>query len=282
MPTILPGDNRASLAALAENSIDAVVTDPPYSLTSITKRFGKDGSAEVSVKEFYGKDGVNKGSSAYSRVSGGFMGKSWDATGIERDPEFWSAVYRVLKPGAFVFAFAGARTGHWQACAMEQAGFVMHPMHAWIYGQGFPKGHDASKAIDKHLGVEGGRIAVGAEVVKFKPGATLNRDGGNWHRDEDDETVYQPHEYLPGSLEAQQWDGWKYGTQTQKPAMEPIYLAQKPYDGKPVESILRWGVGAFNIDGCRVSSEPRPVHEPTKRNGAVYGSGLEGSSREDR
>jgi site-specific DNA-methyltransferase (adenine-specific) len=61
--------------------------------------------------------------------------------------------------------------------------------------------------------------------------------------------------------------------------MEPIYLAQKPYEGKPVESILKWGVGAFNIDGCRVSSEPRPVHEPTKRNGAVYGSGLEGSRR---
>jgi site-specific DNA-methyltransferase (adenine-specific) len=198
MLDILAGDNRASLAAMTECSIDAVVTDPPYSLTSITKRFGAPGSAPAK-----GGDG------SFGRVSGGFMGKAWDATGIERDPEFWAAVYRVMKPGAFVFAFAGARTGHWQACAMEQAGFIMHPMHAWLYGQGFPKGH----AVDDAAG--------------------------------------------------EQWDGWKYGTQTQKPAMEPIYLGQKPYDGKPVESILKWGVGAFNIDGCRVPGEAWKAHRAT-------------------
>lgn len=185
-----PGDNRKSLAALPENSVDAVVTDPPYSLTSITKRFGKAGSAPARTEK-------NDGS--FARVSGGFMGKAWDATGIERDPEFWAAILRVLKPGGFVFAFSGARTGHWQACAMEKAGFIMHPMHPWIYGTGFPKGHAVDTAIA-----------------------------------------------------GEQWAGWKYGTQTQKPAAEPIYLGQKPYDGKPVESILKWGVGAFNIDGCRV------------------------------
>ena len=185
------GDNRVSLRTLPENSIDAVVTDPPYSLTSITKRFGKAGSAPARA---------DKNDGSFARVSGGFQGKKWDATGIERDPEFWAEVYRALKPGGFVFAFAGARTGHWQACAMELAGFIMHPMHSWLYGQGFPKGHALDPAL---LG-----------------------------------------------------DGWKYGTQTQKPAMEPIYLGQKPYDGKPVESILKWGVGAFNIEATRVPISP--------------------------
>ncbi len=204
------GDNRVSLRTLPENSIDAVVTDPPYSLTSITKRFGKAGSAPARA---------DKNDGSFARVSGGFMGKKWDASGIERDPEFWAEVYRVLKPGGFVFAFAGARTGHWQATAMELAGFIMHPMHSWLYGQGFPKGHALDPAL---LG-----------------------------------------------------DGWKYGTQTQKPAMEPIYLGQKPYDGKPVESILKWGVGAFNVDGCRVpfAGEANEAESKGKNQHGDFGSG---------
>lgn len=241
------GDNRVSLASLPENSIDAVVTDPPYSLTSITKRFGKAGSAPAK-----GGDG------SFGRVSGGFMGKAWDATGIERDPEFWAAVYRVMKPGGCIFAFAGARTGHWQACAMEQAGFIMHPMHGWLYGQGFPKGHDASKEIDRHLGTTHLRevVDIRYEARRFVPGATMVREGG-WRKcreDDGKEQTFAATTEIGGSQEARQRDGWKYGTQTQKPAFEPIYLGQKPFDGKPVESILKWGVGAFNIDGCRVPS----------------------------
>ncbi|HRP25378.1 DNA methyltransferase [Thauera sp.] len=402
---ILAGDNRVSLEWLPKNSIDAVVTDPPYLLTSIVERFGKAGSAPARTEK-------NDGS--FSRLSGGFMNKQWDSPNVAlppmsaefghymagfvdgegcfhvhkkqvngceaydcqfsitlraddrdilremqvrlggigslaertrdganpqvrycisskadcqilravlstfplrakkaRDFEIWchaldawvshepksswsdvafyrdqlmlvkrfgslykpelllhyqwaSGVYRVLKPGGFVFAFSGARTGHWQACAMEQAGFIMHPMHAWLYGQGFPKGHDASKAIDKHLGVEGSKGGVkpghadflGRDNIKsLREGGALSGKGGYtrpWMFDPE-KVESQHYTYLPGSPEAQAWDGWKYGTQTQKPAMEPIYLAQKPYDGKPVESILKWGVGAFNIDGCRVA-----------------------------
>lgn len=260
---LLTGDNRISLAGLAENSIDGCVTDPPYSLTSIVKRFGKPDSAPARRDAGNGNDG------SFGRLSGGFMGKGWDATGIERDPEFWAEVYRVLKPGAFVFAFGGARTGHWQACAMAQAGFIMHPMHAWLYGQGFPKGHDASKAIDKHFGTTDLRTVTGTryEARRFAPGATVEREGGYRKREEDDgnEQTFAATNEIGGRPEAQQWDGWKYGTQTQKPAMEPIYLGQKPYDGKPVESILKWGVGAFNIDGCRVP--PTGEAKPDARNG---------------
>lgn len=124
------------------------------------------------------------------------MGEHWDGTEIERDPEFWKLVHDILLPGGFVFAFSGSRTGHWQACAMEQAGFIMHPMHGWVYGSGFPKGH--------------------------KP-------------------------------KLDDWEGWAYGTQTQKPALEPIYLGQRPFSEKTgTANLIKHGVGAFNIDDCRV------------------------------
>ncbi|TIU88821.1 MAG: site-specific DNA-methyltransferase [Mesorhizobium sp.] len=188
--TLHAGDNRLSLRRLIEQGVrvHSVVSDPPYALTSITKRFGKAGAAAARTR---GNDG------SFARLSGGFMQKTWDATGIERDPEFWRLVYDILLPGGYVFAFSGARTGHWQACAMETAGFIMHPMHGWVYGQGWPKPT-----------------------------------------------------YIQGLPE---WEGWGYGTQSQKPALEPIYLGQKPFSEKTgPANVLKHGVGAFNIKGCTV------------------------------
>ena len=125
--TLYPGDNRLSLQRLIDQGIrvHACVTDPPYGLVSIEKRFGKKGAAAARTE---GNDG------SFARLSGGFLGKAWDGTGIERDPEFWKLIYDILLPGGYVFAFSGSRTGHWQACAMETAGFVMHPMHGWVFG----------------------------------------------------------------------------------------------------------------------------------------------------
>lgn len=122
-----PGDNRISLRRLIDEGVrvHSVVTDPPYGLVSIQKRFGKEGAKNARTE---GNDG------SFSRLSGGFMGKAWDGSGIERDPEFWALIYEILLPGGYVFAFSGSRTGHWQACAMEMAGFVMHPMHGWVFG----------------------------------------------------------------------------------------------------------------------------------------------------
>jgi site-specific DNA-methyltransferase (adenine-specific) len=189
--SLYPGDNRETLKRLIAEGVrvHSVVTDPPYGLVSIQKRFGKEGSAAARTE---GNDG------SFARLSGGFMNAKWDATGIERDPEFWRLVYDILLPGGYVFAFSGSRTGHWQACAMETAGFVMHPMHGWVFGSGFPKAHSA-------------------------------RDAGS------------------------EWEGWAYGTQTQKPALEPIYLGQRPFSEKNgILNIQKHGVGAVNIDGCRV------------------------------
>lgn len=243
---LFEGDNRESLRRLIEQGVrvHSVVTDPPYGLVSVQKRFGKEGSKPARTEK-------NDGS--FARLSGGFMGKTWDGSGIERDPEFWALIYDILLPGGYVFAFSGSRTGHWQAVAMELAGFIMHPMHGWVFGSGFPKAHAADKAIDKLLGVEGGFAPEGDPVKRMIPGADQNKTA-SWIKDNGRE--YQPGQYVPGSPEAAEWEGYAYGTQAQKPALEPIYLGQKPFDVKTgAANLLKHGVGAVNIDGCRVPTD---------------------------
>lgn len=235
------GDNRDSLRRLIAEGVrvHSVVTDPPYGLTSVTKRFGAENAAPAK----FGTDG------AFARASGGFMGRKWDGTGIERDPEFWRLVHDVLLPGGYCLAFSGARTGHWQACAMEQAGFIMHPMLGWVYGQGFPKDHDAAMAIDKILGRPGHKAPQGEPVRRLRPGADQNRDA-DWEKLQD--RFYQPGVYVPGTSERERWNGWAYGGQTLKPALEPIYLAQRPFSEKNgALNLLKHGVGALNVEGCR-------------------------------
>jgi DNA modification methylase len=280
--TLHAGDNRESLRRLIDQGVrvHSVVTDPPYGLTSVVKRFGKEGSAPAK----HGTDG------AFSRASGGFMGKVWDGTGIERDPEFWRLIWEILLPGGFVFAFSGSRTGHWQACAMEMAGFIMHPMHGWVYGSGMPKAHNPCPGIDKAMGVKGGRGApkagheghMGKDNLRgLRDGVAVgDADGGfarPWMSDPD--AVEASHyQYAPGSLEAQKWDGWRHGTQSQKPALEPIYLAQKPYDQKTgALNLLKHGVGAVNIDACRVpTNETITTHSRSAE--AAISKGIYGDS----
>lgn len=136
---VILGDSREVLKTFPDTYFDAVVCDPPYALVSIVKRFGKEGSAPA--KE--GSDG------RFARASKGFMSQSWDNGDTAHDPEFWREVYRVLKPGAHVVAFAGTRTYHRLACAIEDAGFEIRDMVSWIYGSGFPKSHDVAKGIDR-------------------------------------------------------------------------------------------------------------------------------------
>lgn len=275
--TLYPGDNRISLQRLIDEGVrvHSVVTDPPYGLVSVQKRFGKEGSAAARTE---GNDG------SFARLSGGFMGKAWDGTGIERDPEFWKLIYDILLPGGYVFAFSGSRTGHWQACAMETAGFVMHPMHGWVFGSGFPKAHNASKAIDKHFGAE--RLVIGQS--KRGSGAQPNKlnnhgrgDTGIGYADGSGKVFDIT---APTTTEAAQWEGWAYGTQAQKPALEPIYLGQKPFSEKTgAANLLMHGVGAVNIDGCRVPAEAggRPLREVAPMRDDVEYNGLSLSGRAD-
>lgn len=178
---VIHADSREALGEFADASIDSCVTDPPYALVSIGKRFGADNAAPC--KE--GKTG------AYARASKGFMGKRWDTGETAFDPSFWAQVLRVLKPGSHLIAFGGTRTYHRLACAIEDAGFVVRDAIMWHYGSGFPKSHSLTGKVD---GFDGWGTAlkpateiivlarkpligtVAANVMKHGTGA-LNIDG---------------------------------------------------------------------------------------------------------
>lgn len=227
---IINGDCLEELDKLDENSIDAIVTDPPYGLTSITKRFGKEGSAPAK----YGKDG------SFARLAKGFMGKEWDGSGIEYNVEMWQKCLRVLKPGGYLLAFGGTRTYHRIACAIEDAGFEIRDCIMWLYGSGFPKSMNIGLAVDKKKGVESKVIGKGncgktAMLGGLRDEITTN---GNYE-----------------IKEAQnKWKGW--GTAL-KPSYEPIIVARKPFKGSLVDNVIEYGVGGLNIDECRVGNEER-------------------------
>jgi hypothetical protein len=188
------------------------------------------------------------------------MGKRWDATGIAYDMDVWKNCLQVLKPGGHLVAFGGTRTYHRLVCAIEDAGFEIRDSLHWIYGSGFPKSLDVSKAIDKAAGAE--RDVLWSEenwgASKATEGKTAFGDyAGAW-----DITS-------PATPEPQEWQGW--GTAL-KPAHEPIVLARKPLTGTVARNVLEHGTGALNIDGCRVgSARAVPTSESTCKTASVYG-----------
>ena len=191
------------MRTMPDNSVDAIVTDPPYEL--------------------------------------GFMGKSWDSTGVAYDVTVWQECLRVLKPGGHLLAFGGSRTYHRLACAIEDAGFQIRDQIMWVYGSGFPKSLNISKAIDKDAGAERTEV-IGIRSRNVKP----FDDSNGWNAN----NTTGEHKYTaPATAEAKEWDGW--GTAL-KPAHEPIVMARKPLDGTVANNVLAHGVGGINIDGCRV------------------------------
>ena len=201
-----------------------------------------------------------------------FMGKDWDhgVPGIR----FWEIIRDALLPGAICLSFGGTRTFHRLTCAIEDAGFEIRDCLMWLYGSGFPKSLDVSKAIDKAARAE--REVVG----KYK-----QPDGANRQRGSGPRYMGQSGEYgYSGSLDvtapatdaAKEWDGW--GTAL-KPAWEPIILAMKPLDGTFAENALKHGVAGMNVDGCRVDAHSRPLREGDYKKTAdnVYGGRQDGS-----
>ena len=248
------GNMLDMLEVIEPNSIDSIVTYPPYGLTSITKRFGKENSAECQ----YGKDG------SFQRLSKGFMGKEWDGSGIEYNIDTWKKCYEVLKPGGYLLAFGGSRTFHRIACAIEDAGFEIRDTIMWLYGSGFPKSMNIGLAIDKKNGVE-------SKVVgKGKSGNTSKAFNDYQYRI--DEGIYS----TSGSYEIKEatneWQGW--GTAL-KPSFEPIIVARKPFKGSLVDNVIEYGVGGINIDECRVEPTKEYLdskgNESTKKSGSIYG-----------
>lgn len=145
------GDCLEIMAGLPENSVDAIVTDPPYHLASIVARFGS-GNAPAQ----YGTDGL------FSRSSAGFLGKDWDDGDIAFDPATWAAVMRVLKPGGHLVAFNHSRMVHRMAVAIEDSGFEIRDSLFWLYGSGMPKSHNVGKGIDKTIAAASGDSEVAA------------------------------------------------------------------------------------------------------------------------
>jgi site-specific DNA-methyltransferase (adenine-specific) len=202
----------AHMRTMEDNSVDAIVTDPPY--------------------------GMN------------FMGKKWDYD--VPSVEIWQECLRVLKPGGHMLTFAGTRTYHRMVVRIEDAGFEVRDMIAWVFASGMPKSLDVSKAIDKVAGVEReivGKVKLTGTARKSTThtghgaGATNAADPRNYVETYKDITV-------PATEAAKKWDGW--GTAL-KPAFEPIAVLRKPLAGTVAKTVLQYGTGGINIGACRIA-----------------------------
>lgn len=221
------GDCLVTLRGMADNSVDSIVTDPPYGLS--------------------------------------FMGKKWDYD--VPSVEIWAECLRVLKPGGHLMAFAGTRTQHRMAVRIEDAGFEIRDMIAWVYGSGFPKSLDVSKAIDKAAGAEREVLGTvdprGAFDGRERKSAAINTNWRGAEGRDDVRDLSKKDVTAPATDAARQWQGW--GTAL-KPALEPITMARKPFASTVAANVLEHGTGALNIDGCRVATEEN-------LNGGAYSNG---------
>lgn len=214
MINLIHGDCLEEMKKLDANSVDSIVTDPPYGLS--------------------------------------FMGKKWDYD--VPSEEIWRECLRVLKPGGHLLAFAGTRTQHRMAVRIEDAGFEIRDMIAWIYGSGFPKSLNIGKSIDSKLttgsAAKNGFHKLEGQRREGRIGMYDTVEEHGFRKTNPDQLGAFDHE--PTTDAAKQWEGW--GTAL-KPALEPITVARKPLIGTVAENVLKHGTGGINIDGCRVGTE---------------------------
>jgi site-specific DNA-methyltransferase (adenine-specific) len=225
--TVYHGDSTQTLQSIPGNTVDAVVTDPPYGLS-------KEPDAREVLEHWLAGDD-------YTHTGSGFMGRTWDS--FVPGPAVWRECFRVLKPGGHLLAFFGTRTADIGGLAIRLADFEIRDTVAWMYGSGFPKTLDVSKALDKGAGIWRGRaIAVSSKNY-------ARTDKGD-----------------PVSDDAKRWEGW--GTAL-KPAFEPVIVARKPLVATVARNVLEYGTGAINIDGTRIGGgEVRQVPGDAGRKGS--------------
>lgn len=211
MYRLLLGDCLVGMGLLEDSSVDSVVCDPPYGLS--------------------------------------FMGKKWDYDVPSVD--IWRECYRVLKPGGYLLAFAGTRTQHRMAVNIEDAGFEIRDMIAWVYGSGFPKSHNVSVSIDKlHGHGHRGKAIPTASSYQASDVEQENKLTSN-----------PVPLYEAKSDDAKKWEGW--GTAL-KPSLEPITVARKPLVGTVANNVLEYGTGGMNIDACRVPMDEADYEQLSK------------------
>jgi len=245
-------DCLEGMKLLDDNSIDSIVTDPPYGIEFMGKEWDSFSNNTNSA--------LGKQSPANLKENTPFKKKGKPIDGwCEKDrlfarENYYNFIYqwskeclRVLKPGGYLLVFGSTRMYHRMACAIEDSGFEIRDCITYLFGTGFPKNLDISKAIDKQAGAK--RKIVGNtgrdpnRLIKFK-----EQDGCKRNPTNEDITI-------PTTLEAQQWNGW--GTAL-KPAAEFITLARKPLSEKTVASnVLKWGTGGININDCRIKVDPQ-------------------------
>lgn len=220
--TVINGDCLDELKELPDNSVDSVVTDPPYGLSK------EPDIAEVLSKWVAGEP--------YDHGHGGFMGKSWDS--FVPHPDIWREVHRVLKPGGHALVFAGTRTQDLMTISLRLAGFEVRDVIEWLYFSGFPKSLNVGKAFDRRAKAE-------REVVGYAKGRSSAVHGGGQTVKQDDPIT------LPTTDLARKWDGW--GTAL-KPSHEPIIVVRKPFKGSVAGNVEKHGTAAINIDASRIAT----------------------------
>lgn len=238
----------------------ALLSDPPYHLESIVKRFGKQDSAPAQ----YGKDG------AFGRVGKGFMGKAWDGGDVAFRAGTWHNLLAKLYPGGFGMAFSSAKLFHRMMVAIEDGGAVMHPMIGWTYSSGFPKATRIDTQADKLEGKldQRGVISTSRQLIKD----SLREMEGRKDR------LAPTFDYTSAASElGKVWQGHRYGQQALAPALEPLAVFQRPYDGKPFLNIIETGAGALWIDGARIGTGETLVRQ-TGESDRIYKTGFDNKS----
>lgn len=235
------GDCLEELKNLPDNSVDSIVTDPPYGL----------GNADPDYILSALKMWID-GDRTHIPAGKGFMGKQWDA--FVPPPAVWDECYRVLKPGGHMLVFAGTRTQDLMGLSVRMAGFEIRDGIGWIYGQGFPKSMDISKAIDKAAGAEREVIGYGYDAPDLRDVGAKSKEATGIDKlsfgQVTDAERTKVEITAPATPDAEKWKGW--GTAL-KPALEPIIVARKPLSEKTVAAnVIKWGTGGLNIDESRI------------------------------
>lgn len=236
-PLLLRGDCLVELARIPSDSVDAIVTDPPYGLANTDPAHVVEALTRWAA-----------GDRAFIPTGRGFMGKAWDA--FVPPPAVWDEALRILKPGGHLLAFAGSRTFDLMTLSIRFAGFDIRDSIAWLYGSGFPKSMDVSKAIDKAAGAT--RATRGGEgdhvgTVDFGMKNTCPKCGKRYFSSNPCECPREDRIAITDA--AREWEGW--GTAL-KPAFEPVVVARKPLVGTVAANVLEYGTGALNIDATRI------------------------------